>query len=231
MYFNNLIGRLTYGKELLNFRKNSHFCKTNHPGFAASVRHPSPLAKTDGKPAKRIVCSLGLNVPEPVSLRTKESCSIPRKTTLFPKRISPLPPRSSPYALHVFARHSSAEGCRSNLGGGCLYCPNPEILFRAQRQSLTPVAYVDDEWTPTKQYRFNPNGSPFGITAFCSPDGRHLAMMPHPERSFLLWRWPWIPQEWKTQKWQADVGDHHLWASPWLRLFQNAREWCAHQVS
>src|SRR4030042_5349689 len=99
MYFNNLIGRLTHEKELLNFRKNSHFCKTNHPGFAASVRHPSPLAKTDGIPAKRIVCSLGLNVPEPVSLRTKESCSIPRKTTLFPQRISPLPPRSSPLAI------------------------------------------------------------------------------------------------------------------------------------
>ena len=125
----------------------------------------------------------------------------------------------------------SILGIWSAHGGGCLYCPNPEILFRAQRQSLTPVAYVDDDWTPTKQYRFNPNGSPFGITAFCSPDGRHLAMMPHPERSFLLWQWPWIPQEWKTQEWQADVGDHHLWASPWLKLFQNAQEWCAHQVS
>src|SRR4030042_3309753 len=100
MYFNNLIGRLTYGKELLNFRKTGDCHKTNHPSFAASVRHPSPLVKTNGKPTKRTVCSLGSNVPEPVSLRTETSCSIPRKTTLSPKQINPpslmsLPPTPS----------------------------------------------------------------------------------------------------------------------------------------
>src|SRR4030042_6337992 len=89
MCFNNLIGRLAYGKAQLNFRKTGDFHKTNHPSFTASVRHPSPLVKTDGKPTKRIVRSLGLNVPELVSLRTKKSCSIPRQTTLFPKRIIP----------------------------------------------------------------------------------------------------------------------------------------------
>ena len=125
----------------------------------------------------------------------------------------------------------SVLGVWTDHGEGCLHCPNPEILLSAQRQGLTPVAYVDDEWTPTEKYRFNPNGSPLGIMSFCSADGRHLAMMPHPERSFLLWQWPWVPEEWKTRKWQSDVGAHHLWASPWLRLFQNAREWCDHQVS
>jgi len=50
--------RLTYGKELLNFRKDSHFYKTNHPSFPASVRRPSRLAKTNGKLTKRIVCTL-----------------------------------------------------------------------------------------------------------------------------------------------------------------------------
>jgi len=125
----------------------------------------------------------------------------------------------------------SGLGIWTDHGEGCLYCPNPEILVNAQQQGLTPMAYVDDEWTPTEKYRFNPNGSPLGIMSFCSPDGRHLAMMPHPERSFLLWQWPWIPEEWKTKKWQSDVGDHHLWASPWLRLFQNAREWCDRHVS
>jgi phosphoribosylformylglycinamidine synthase len=125
----------------------------------------------------------------------------------------------------------SVLGIWTDHGEGCLYCPDPEILVNAQQQGLTPMAYVDDEWTPTQKYRLNPNGSPLGIMAFCSPDGRHLGMMPHPERSFLLWQWPWIPEEWKARKWQSDVGDHHLWASPWLRLFQNAREWCDRQVS
>jgi len=124
----------------------------------------------------------------------------------------------------------STLGIWSAHGGGRLYCPNPKILSAARRQGLTPIAYVDDEGTPTEKYRFNPNGSSFGITAFCSPDGRHLAMMPHPERSFLLWQWPWIPEEWKSEKWKFHIGDYLLWASPWLKLFQNAREWCDRQV-
>jgi len=122
----------------------------------------------------------------------------------------------------------SILGIWSAHGGGRLYCKNPKILSDAREQGLTPIAYVDDEGKPTEKYRFNPNGSPFGITAFCSRDGRHLAMMPHPERSFLLWQWPWIPEEWKSEKWKSAVGDYTLWHSPWLKIFQNAREWCEH---
>ena len=81
---------------------------------------------------------------------------------------------------------------------------------------LMPIAYADDSMQPTEKYRFNPNGSPSGLNALCSQDGRHLAMMPHPERSFLLWQWPFVPEGWKTGKWVA----------PWLKLFQNARAWC-----
>jgi phosphoribosylformylglycinamidine synthase len=123
----------------------------------------------------------------------------------------------------------SILGIWSAHGGGRLYFPNPEILSRARSQGLTPIVYVDDEGKPTEKYRFNPNGSPFGISAFCSSDGRHLAMMPHPERSFLLWQWPWIPEKWKQERWQFDMGGYLLYTSPWLRLLQNAREWCEHQ--
>jgi hypothetical protein len=59
MYFDNLTSRLTYGKEHLNLGKTGDFYKTNHPSFAASVRHPSPLAKANGNPTKRIVCTQG----------------------------------------------------------------------------------------------------------------------------------------------------------------------------
>jgi phosphoribosylformylglycinamidine synthase len=120
----------------------------------------------------------------------------------------------------------SILGIWSAHGGGRLYCPDPRVLSDARQQGLTPVAYVDSEGTPTETYRFNPNGSPFGITGFCSPDGRHLAMMPHPERSFLLWQWPWIPEEWKSTTQKYRVGEYQLWPSPWLKIFQNAREWC-----
>jgi phosphoribosylformylglycinamidine synthase len=101
-------------------------------------------------------------------------------------------------------------------GEGKAYFPDSNVHERIIRENLAPVRYVDDAGDPTESYPFNPNGSPEGITGLCSSDGRHLAMMPHPERTFLKWQWPWMPEEWKRE----------LKTSPWLRMFQNAREWC-----
>ena len=129
-------------------------------------------------------------------------------------------------AIMLQGMEDSILGIWTAHGGGKLYCPDPEILTSAREQNLTPVAYVDDDGIPTEKYRFNPNGSPAGIASFCSKDGRHLAIMPHPERAFLLWQWPYIPEEWKTGDWKKDVGDYVLTASPWLKMFQNAYKWC-----
>jgi phosphoribosylformylglycinamidine synthase len=101
-------------------------------------------------------------------------------------------------------------------GEGRLHCPDPGILREAMKKRLAPAFFVDDTGMPTEQYPFNPNGSSLGVTALCSPDGRHLAIMPHPERAFLKWQLPYVPESWKPS----------LKASPWLRMFQNAREWC-----
>ena len=79
-----------------------------------------------------------------------------------------------------------------------------------------PLVYVDDDAEPTMTYPLNPNGSPLGIAAMCSSDGRFLAMMPHPERTVLTWQWPWMPNDWRRS----------LKTSPWLRMFQNAFQWC-----
>ena len=101
-------------------------------------------------------------------------------------------------------------------GEGRAFFPDRKILKNVESLSLAPVRYVDDRREVTMRYPFNPNGSANGIAALCSPDGRHLAIMPHPERTFLTWQWAWMPEEWKRS----------LKASPWLKLFLNAREWC-----
>jgi phosphoribosylformylglycinamidine synthase len=101
-------------------------------------------------------------------------------------------------------------------GEGRAYFPDRRILKEVESRSLAPVRYVDDRRKPTMQYPFNPNGSAGAIAALCSPDGRHLAIMPHPERTFLKWQWGFMPNDMKK----------NLRASPWLRMFQNAREWC-----
>lgn len=103
-------------------------------------------------------------------------------------------------------------------GEGKIHFPEEKILNDVIQQKLAPIRYVDDNGVETEIYPFNPNGSPYGITALCSPDGRHLAMMPHPERVFLKWQWAYMPEEWKNLK-----------TSPWLRMFQNAMKWCLTQ--
>ncbi|HSX24652.1 MAG TPA: phosphoribosylformylglycinamidine synthase [Candidatus Andersenbacteria bacterium] len=100
-------------------------------------------------------------------------------------------------------------------GEGQLVYPDESIEQGVWERRLAPLAFIDPFGNPTEIYPHNPNGSPHGITALCSPNGRHLAMMPHPERCFTLWQWPWMPPEWEG-----------IEASPWLRMFQNARTWC-----
>ncbi|WP_326538682.1 phosphoribosylformylglycinamidine synthase [Pseudorhodoferax sp.] len=116
---------------------------------------------------------------------------------------------------------------------------SPSIFFSGMAGSLLPIAvahgegradfsiqgdaarvapamrFVDGHGQPTEAYPANPNGSAGGLTAVTTADGRFTALMPHPERVFrnacLSWR-----------------GDLPLAGpSPWLRMFRNARVWCA----
>ncbi|SFE48244.1 phosphoribosylformylglycinamidine synthase [Thermophagus xiamenensis] len=71
-----------------------------------------------------------------------------------------------------------------------------------------PGKYVYDA------YPANPNGSDYNAAAICSKDGRHLAMMPHLERSIFPWQWSHYPQERKNDE-----------ITPWMEAFVNARKW------
>lgn len=62
-------------------------------------------------------------------------------------------------------------------------------------------------------YPSNPNGSDYNAAMIVSIDGRHLATMPHIERSFFYWNWPHKPKNTKGQ------------FSPWAEAFCNAKDW------
>ena len=64
------------------------------------------------------------------------------------------------------------------------------------------------------QYPGNPNGSDYNTAAVCSQDGRHLAIMPHLERSIFPWNWANYP----TEKLADEI-------SPWVEALVNARNW------
>ncbi|KAK8444899.1 hypothetical protein SEVIR_9G223800v4 [Setaria viridis] len=121
-------------------------------------------------------------------------------------------------AIMFKGMEGSTLGIWSAHGEGRAFFPDENILSGVVKSNLAPLRYCDDYNNVTEVYPFNPNGSPLGIAALCSPDGRHLAMMPHPERSFMMWQYPWYPKDWQVEK---------SGPSPWLRMFQNAREWCS----
>ena len=83
-------------------------------------------------------------------------------------------------------------------------------------QQLEVLHYVNDDGDPTENYPYNPNGSPGGLAGICSADGRHLAIMPHPERCVFAWQCPWMPEQMKKT----------LKHTPWFRMFQNTYDWC-----
>jgi len=76
------------------------------------------------------------------------------------------------------------------------------------------LRFVDGGGAATERYPLNPNGSPLGITGLTSNDGRATLLMPHPERVFRSAQLSWRPPEWGED-------------SPWMRMFRNARAWCA----
>jgi phosphoribosylformylglycinamidine synthase len=83
-------------------------------------------------------------------------------------------------------------------------------------QALAAMRFVGNDGAPTDAYPANPNGSPGGLTAVTTADGRFTAMMPHPERVFRNIQMSW------TDLGQTG-GDAAF--SPWLRLWRNARKW------
>ncbi|XP_011912786.1 PREDICTED: phosphoribosylformylglycinamidine synthase [Cercocebus atys] len=99
-------------------------------------------------------------------------------------------------------------------GEGYVAFSSPELQAQIEARGLAPLHWADDDGNPTEQYPLNPNGSPGGVAGICSRDGRHLALMPHPERAVRPWQWAWRPPPFDT-----------LTTSPWLQLFINARNW------
>ena len=83
---------------------------------------------------------------------------------------------------------------------------------RAHEAGLFAARFVDGFGATATRYPANPNGSPDGLTALTTPDGRVTIMMPHPERAFRTVQYSWHPSEWGED-------------APWIRLFRNARAW------
>lgn len=104
----------------------------------------------------------------------------------------------------------SLAGCR--LGTWVAHGEGKFCLPYAESEYAIPMKYSYDV------YPANPNGSPFATAAICSKDGRHLALMPHTERSINPWNWAYYAE-----------GREEDEVSPWIEAFVNARKWVEEQ--
>ena len=92
-------------------------------------------------------------------------------------------------------------------------------IWVAHGEGKFSLPYPEDDYNVVLKYSYdeypgNPNGSDYGVAGICSPDGRHLAMMPHLERAFYPWQCAYYPEDRRTD----DV-------TPWIEAFVNARRW------
>ena len=97
-------------------------------------------------------------------------------------------------------------------GEGYAEFADPAAMQRCSTSGLVAGRFVDNHHHVTEQYPLNPNGSPQGMTALTTTNGRVTIMMPHPERVFRSACMSWSPADWPED-------------SPWMKLFRNARAW------
>jgi len=143
-----------------------------------------------------------LNLLYPEYEESKQPKLLPNKSKIFESRF-----------LTVDIAPSSAillQGLEGTCLGIWVAHGEGRFFFGGSREEyIIPITYS------ASYYPANPNGSQFEAAAVCSADGRHLAMMPHPERAIFPWQWGYYPL--------ADRGRHLV--TPWVRLFVNARDW------
>lgn len=92
-------------------------------------------------------------------------------------------------------------------------------IWVAHGEGKFDLPLSEDDYNVVLKYTYdaypgNPNGSRYSVAGICSPDGRHLAMMPHLERAFFPWQCGYYPADRR--------GDD---VTPWIEAFVNARRW------
>mgnify|MGYP002720554608 FL=1 len=92
-------------------------------------------------------------------------------------------------------------------------------VWIAHGEGKFDLPYSTDKYNVVAKYVYdaypaNPNGSPEGIAALTSTCGRHIAMMPHPERCIFPWQCGYYPEH------------EGMDVTPWFEAFVNAFDWC-----
>ena len=96
-------------------------------------------------------------------------------------------------------------------------------IWSAHGEGKFNLPYSEDKYNIVGKYGYssypaNPNGSDYNTAIISNKDGRHIAMMPHLERSMFPWNWPHYPSERNDE------------ISPWIIAFSNAKNWLSNRI-
>ena len=130
-----------------------------------------------------------------------------------------------------YMRHNNSHKFESSFVGVTIP-ENNSVLFGSLSNSRLGVwvahgegkfdlPYEAEKYNIVARYSYegypgNPNGSSYNVAALASADGRHVAMMPHPERAIFPWQCAFYPENHLSD----DV-------TPWIEIFRNAYDWVA----
>ncbi|MDP7593646.1 MAG: phosphoribosylformylglycinamidine synthase [Litorilituus sp.] len=134
---------------------------------------------------------------------------VQNKSERFEARFSLVEIQQSPSVLFKGMAGSMMPIAVSH-GEGRTEFSSDDAIGAANNSGTVSMRYVNNYGDVTETYPANPNGSPDGITALTTTDGRVTIMMPHPERVFRT-----VANSWHPDSWGED--------SPWVRMFRNAR--------
>ncbi|MHA7000597.1 phosphoribosylformylglycinamidine synthase [Aeromonas schubertii] len=127
----------------------------------------------------------------------------------FEARFSLVEVQDSPSAFFA-GMSGSVMPIAVSHGEGRVELRDEAHLAALDASGLVGLRFVDNRGGATERYPANPNGSPRGITAVTTADGRATIMMPHPERVFRT-----VANSWHPDNWGED--------GAWMRMFRNAR--------
>ena len=96
-------------------------------------------------------------------------------------------------------------------------------IWSAHGEGKFNLPYSENKYNIVGKYGYdsypaNPNGSDYNTAIISNKDGRHIAMMPHLERSTFPWNWPYYPSERNDE------------ISPWIIAFENAKNWLSNKI-
>lgn len=135
-------------------------------------------------------------------------------------------------SIMLSGMENSILGLWSSHGEGRFTYRSSKNLPNLRKNGQICVRFCDDQGkigtdyeSEKLPYPWNPNGSVDDVAAICSRDGRHLAMMPHADRSFLTWQWA----ESGNVTWNTRFDQQTVALSPWIRMFRNAFNWSISQ--